>query len=116
MNNVFSQAETDSLIINSLSCFNKVFFLNLEKYGQYILVIYDNKYYVFDKYYDKEKKSGTRIQITYKLTAIDSDKYRFSLELAGTEYCGSFYYKNGKIKDLDWDEIHTDRWSQSIKE
>ena len=39
MNAIFSQSKADSLIINSLSFFNKKFFLNLEKYGQYILVI-----------------------------------------------------------------------------
>ena len=77
---------------------------------------YDNKYYIFDKYYDKEKNSDTKIKIIYKLKEIDSDKYSFSLALYGDEIKGSFYYKNGKIKDLDWVEIHADRWSQTIKE
>ena len=114
MNAIFSQSKADSLIINSLSYFNKKL-LNFEIEGKYILIIYDNKYYIFDKYYDKEKNSGTKIKIIYELKEIDSDKYRFFLQLID-EIQGSFYYKNGKIKDLDWVEIHTDRWSLPIKE
>ena len=109
MNAIFSQSKTDSLIINSLSCLNKKKFLNFEKHGQYILVLYEDyyplRYYIVDKYYNKEKNSNVQITIIYELSELDSNKYSFLLKLADIEYIGYFYYKKGKIR-----KMQVDRW------
>ena len=109
MNVVFSQIKNDSIIINSLDFLNKEFYMNFEKAGAYILVIYEGNYYVVDKYYDKTKSiDGIKIKIIYELKNTESNEYGFSIKVAGSEYRGSFDYKNGKMSKLSYMIIDTD--------
>jgi len=95
----FSQ-ERDSVIFKSLSYFDKQLHYNFETMGEYILVIYDDDYFIVDKYHNS-KSSSFRTRIIYKLQKTDNSNYKFFLKSAST-LNGSFNYKNGQIIDLTY--------------
>jgi hypothetical protein len=100
---VFSQTKHDSLIINSLSLLDSALHMNFKKSSEYILVYYDNDYFIYNKYYKKRKNNLNRINILYKLKAIDNNSYSFYLKWA-SEINGTIDYEDGKMVKLEFVE------------
>ena len=97
----FTQVEKDSIITNSISFLDNKFHFNLEKAGEYILIFYEDHYYILDKYYKEKEADVTRVKVIYKLKKTGVDKYNFIFIWSG-EIKGTFYYKEGKFDKLTY--------------
>ncbi len=103
---VFSQnnIENDTtVIVNALSYIDKKLHLNLEKVREYILVHFDEDFYIYDKFVKNKKLKLARNRIFLNLSQIGKNKYQFVLK-SSSIIEGSFYYKDGEISKFKYVE------------